>query len=101
MSVGINLLHSEDYSLTYAAALRSLRLLRRLERAAAAVYRELYMFIAARLELAGWVESLATLRGVKIGSADCHSEVLLATSRLATFRKIVCYAHLTLPTTHL
>ncbi|KAK0440588.1 hypothetical protein EV421DRAFT_2036789 [Armillaria borealis] len=67
---------------------RSLRLLRRLERAAAVVYRELCMFIAARLELAGWIESLATLRGVGIASADCRSAVLLATSRLAKLQVI-------------
>ncbi|PBK98428.1 hypothetical protein ARMGADRAFT_575917 [Armillaria gallica] len=70
----------------------SVRLLGRLKREAATVSRALYMFVAARMELAGWIGSLAELRG----TADCRSEISVATNNIAKFRVIVCYARLIL-----
>ncbi|KAK0421716.1 hypothetical protein EV421DRAFT_2043499 [Armillaria borealis] len=62
----------------------SFRLLRRLKKDAAIVSRELYMFVAARMELAEWIGSLAELRG----TADCRSKISVATNNLGKFRVI-------------
>ncbi|PBK98402.1 hypothetical protein ARMGADRAFT_1060189 [Armillaria gallica] len=62
----------------------SFKLLRRLKRNAATVSRALYMFVTARMELAGWIGSLAELRG----TADCRSKISVATNNIAKFRVI-------------
>ncbi|KAK0452974.1 uncharacterized protein EV420DRAFT_1697757 [Desarmillaria tabescens] len=72
---------------TYVS-LRAFRHLGRLERATATVYRELYMFVAARMELAGWIRSLAGLRGTRrefchlLSAGSKHSRSMCFTSGL-------------------
>ncbi len=50
------------------------------------------MFVAARMELAGWIGSLAELRG----TADCRSKISVATNNIDKFRVVVCDARLIL-----
>ncbi len=89
--VRISLLHLV-HILTYATVFMSFKLLRRLKRNAATVSRALYMFVAARMELAGWIGSLAELRG----TADCRSKISVATNNIDKFRVVVCDARLIL-----
>ncbi len=77
---------------TYATVFKSFRLLHHLKRDAAAVSLELYMFVTSRIELAGWIESLAELRG----TAYCRSTISVTINNLDKFHVIVCYACLIL-----
>ncbi|KAK0200288.1 hypothetical protein DFS33DRAFT_1277761 [Desarmillaria ectypa] len=63
----------------------SLRLLRRLERAAAAVCGKVYIFVGAGIALSGWFKSLSQVSG---GTPDRRSKILAAISNLNKFRAI-------------
>ncbi len=89
--VRISLLHLV-HILPYATVFMSFKLLCHLKRNAATVSRVLYMFVTARMELAGWIGSLAELHG----TADCHSKISVATNNIDKFHVIVCYACLIL-----